>query len=53
MKFHATGPKVVEHCYQVTEAAAQPVELPHNERGAVFQFLQATEQGGALGRGSR
>jgi hypothetical protein len=39
MEFHATGAEIVEHRYQVAEAAAQPVELPHCERVAVFQFL--------------
>ena len=53
MEFHATGAKVVEHRYQVAQAAAQPVGLPHNERIAVFQSLRATEKGRALRRGSR
>ena len=53
MKFHATGAEGVEHGYQVAQAAAQPVELPHNERVAVLELLQAAEQGRALCRGSR
>jgi hypothetical protein len=53
MEFHATGAEVVEHRYQVAQTAAQPVELPHNKGVAVFQPLQAAEQGRALRRGSR
>jgi hypothetical protein len=52
-KIRTTLFQVVEHGYQVAQAAAQPVELPHGERVAVFQFLQATEQDRALRRGSR
>jgi hypothetical protein len=51
--FYATGAEIIEHRYQVAQAAAQPVELPNNQRVAVFQLLEATEQGGALRRGSR
>jgi hypothetical protein len=53
MEFHPTGAEIVEHRYQVTKAAAQPVELPHDEGVAVFQFLKAAEKGRALRRGSR
>jgi hypothetical protein len=48
MEFHATGAEVVEHRYQVSQTAAQPVELPHDERVTVFQLSQATEQCRAL-----
>ena len=50
MEFNTTGAEVVEHRYQIAKAAAQPVELPHDERVAVFQFLQAAEKGRALRR---
>ena len=53
MKFHATGAEVLEHRYQVAQTAAQPVELPNDERIAVFQFLQTAQKGTALRRGSR
>jgi hypothetical protein len=46
-------PEVVEHRYQIAETAAQPVELQHNERVAVFQLLEAAQKGRALGGGSR
>jgi hypothetical protein len=32
MEFHATGAEVVEHPHQAEQAAAQPVEVSHNER---------------------
>jgi hypothetical protein len=44
---------VVEDRYQVAQAAPQAVEFPHDQRVTVFQFLQASEMGRALGRGSR
>jgi hypothetical protein len=31
MEFHATGAEIIQHRYQVAQAAAQPVELPHNQ----------------------
>jgi hypothetical protein len=39
VKLNATGAEVVEHRYQVAQTAAKPVELPHNQRVAVFQPL--------------
>jgi hypothetical protein len=53
MEFHATGPEVVEHRYQVSQTPALSVELPHDQSVAMFQFLQASEKGRALRRGSR
>src|SRR5216683_6279481 len=41
-----------EHAHQVAQAAGQPVEFPDNQRVAVLQRLEATEQGRALGGGS-
>jgi hypothetical protein len=38
MEFHATGAEVVEHRYEVAQAAAQPVELPHDQCVAVLQL---------------
>jgi hypothetical protein len=49
-EFHASGAQVIGHRYRVAQAAAQPVELPHNERAAGFQSLQTAEQGRALHR---
>src|SRR5664279_3244719 len=48
MKPDAALLQVVEHRYQVAQAAAQPVELPHYERVAFLQRFEATEQGRAL-----
>jgi len=48
-EFHSAIAQAVEHRYQVAQAAAQPVELPHNERVAALQLLHAAEQGRALG----
>jgi hypothetical protein len=46
MVFDATGSEVVAHRYQVAEAAAQPVELPHDQRVAVFQFFRQRSRAG-------
>jgi hypothetical protein len=51
-EFDAALLEVVEHGDQVAQAAAQAVKFPDNERVAVLQCLEATEQGRALGRGS-
>src|SRR5450631_810074 len=51
MKPDAALLQVVEHRYQVAQAAAQPVELPHYERVAFLQGFEATEQGRALDAG--
>ena len=51
-EFYAALPEVVEHGYQIAQAAAQAVKFPDNKRVAVLQCLEATEQGRALGRGS-
>ena len=51
MKLDAALLQVVEHRYQVAQAAAQSVELPHYERVAFFQRFEATEQGRALDAG--
>jgi hypothetical protein len=51
MEFHATGAEVVQHHYQVAQAAAQPVEHPHDQRVTGAERLQATEQGMALNPG--
>ena len=48
MKPDAALLQVVEHRYQVSQAAAQSVELPHYERVAFLQGFEATEQGMAL-----
>ena len=53
MELDATGAEVVEPGYQVAQATAQRVELPYDQCVAVFQFLQAAEQGRAPRRGSR
>src|SRR5216683_3275126 len=45
--------EVIEHGNKVAQAAGQPVKFPDNERVAVLQRLEATEQGRALGGGSR
>src|SRR5713101_5679057 len=45
--------EVIEHCHKVAQAAGQAVKFPDNERVAVLQRLEATEQGRALGGGSR
>ncbi len=45
--------EVIEHGQKVAQAAGQPVKFPDNERVAVLQRLEATEQGRALGGGSR
>ena len=52
-EFHALLFQVIEHGYQFAQAATQVVQLPHDERVAGFESLQAAEQGRALGRGSR
>jgi hypothetical protein len=46
-EFDAALPEVVEHGDQVAQAAAQAVEFPDEERVAVLQCLEATEQGWA------
>jgi len=51
-EFDASLLEVVEHGYQIAQAAAQAVKFPDNKRVAVLQCLEATEQGRALGRGS-
>ena len=45
--------EVVEHGYQVAQAAAYPVQLPDGERIAGLQSLDAALQGRAVDRGSR
>ena len=40
--------QVIEHRDEVAQAAAQPVQLPHNERVAVLYGFQATRQGRTL-----
>ena len=45
--------EVIEHGHKVAQAAGQAVKFPDNERVAVLQRLEATEQGRALGGGSR
>jgi hypothetical protein len=52
-EFHAPMFQVVEHGYQVAQAAAQPVEFPDYERVAALKFLQTTDQGRAIANGSR
>jgi len=52
MDLDAGGAEIVEHRYQVAQTTAQPVELPYNERVAVFQLFQASEKDRALGCGS-
>jgi len=44
--------EVIEHADEVAQTAGQPVEFPHNQRIAVLQCLEATEQGRALSVGS-
>jgi hypothetical protein len=45
--------QVVEHAYQVAQAAAKPVEFPDNKRIAALEFLEATQEGRAVADGSR
>ena len=52
-EFHASLFQVVEHGYQVAQAAALAVELPHDDRVAVFEFLQTAEQGRAAASARR
>jgi hypothetical protein len=40
--------QVAEHGDEAAQAAAQRVELPHDERVAVVEFLQTAEKGRAL-----
>src|ERR1017187_6533778 len=51
-EFDAALLEVVKHGDQIAQAAAQAVKFPDDERVAVLQCLEATEQGRALGRGS-
>jgi hypothetical protein len=44
--------EVIEHADEVAQAAGQLVEFPDNQRIAVLQGLEATEQSRALGVGS-
>ncbi len=44
--------EVIEHGHEVGQAAGQPVEFAHDERVAILQRLEATQQGRALGGGS-
>jgi hypothetical protein len=44
--------EVIEHAHEVAQAAGQLVEFPDDQRVAVLQRLEATEQGRALGGGS-
>ena len=53
MEFDAAGAEGVEHCYQVARTPAPQVQLPNNERVAVFQSVEAVEQSRALRRDSR
>jgi hypothetical protein len=48
MGFHATGAEVVQHRYQVAQAAAQPVELLHDQRVADAKGSKATKRGGTV-----
>src|SRR5713226_4939733 len=50
---YAALAEVSQHVQKVAQAAGQPVKFPDNERVAVLQRLEATEQGRALGVGSR
>jgi hypothetical protein len=52
-KANRQGPEIVEHRNQVAPATAQPVQLPHNQRVAVFQLLQAPAKSRALRGDSR
>jgi hypothetical protein len=45
--------EVIEHGHKVAQSAGQTVKFPDNERVAVLQRLEATEQGRALGGASR
>ncbi len=49
---YAAPVEVIEHADEVAQAAGQAVKFPDNERVAVLQRLEATEQGRALGGGS-
>jgi hypothetical protein len=42
-EFNPSTFQVVEHCYQVAQAPAQTVELPHNQGVAGFEFLYTAE----------
>src|SRR5712691_8249512 len=44
--------EIIEHAHQVAQSASQPVEFPDNQRVAVLQRLEATEQGRAFSGGS-
>jgi len=48
MEFHATGAEVIQHRYQIAQAPAQPVELPHNQRVTGSKRPETTERGRAL-----
>ena len=43
LEFDVAGAEVIEHCYQVAQAAAQPVELPDREHIARLQTLETTK----------
>jgi hypothetical protein len=45
MEFHAACAEVVEHRNRVAQAAAQPVEFPHDRRVTGPERLQATREG--------
>jgi hypothetical protein len=49
MEFHAEGWEVVLHRYQVAQAAAQPVELPHDQRVTGSKRPETPRKGRALG----
>ena len=53
MEFHTTGAEIIEHRNQIAQAAAQPVELPHDQRVTGPERLEATREGRALYAGSR
>jgi len=48
MELDASLLEVVQHVDKVAQAAAQPVELPHNQRIACRQGFQATGEGRAV-----
>jgi len=50
---NAAPVEVIEHAHEVAQAARQPVEFPDNQRVAVLQCFETTEQGSALGFFSR
>src|SRR5215831_2249568 len=52
-EFHATFAQVVEHGYQVAQAAASPVEFPDDEGVTGPKFFQAIAQDRAVATGSR